>query len=697
MRFVVELRRRNVFRVGTAYLLVAWLVIQVSDTIFPRLGLPDWTVTLVIALLILGFPVSLLLSWAYELTPEGVQRSDSAGPENAGAPLYGRHVNRLIVVSLVAVIALMAGERFWSARQATVPAETATWPAISLPAPEDAARAGVPRGIAVLPFENLSEDPANTFFAGGIHEEVLTSLSLITGLRVISRTSMLRIAESGLDVPAMAERLGVSHVIEGSVRRAGNRVRVTVQLIDADRDEHLWAENYDRDLDDVFAIQSDIARAIAGKLLIELNAGEEEALALRLTTDSQAHDLYLRALDQVRVYRGIPGFRTQIALLEQALVLDPDFVQAQLRLAVAHGRIYWAGADRDGTHLERSRLLTEDIRQRWPNRTEAALAQAKYLYLVEREYEQALVACQALLHVRPNDTQVLACIVGSQKRLGRRDEALVSAQRLRSVDPESSSAWFEVALALAQLERGEEAIEFAEDARRRFPESGAIVTLLAQLKLAFRADVGPALALGDELDPAQAGTSARFLVAEVRFATGDLEGALAILPPLPSVYDLSAAYVDLGRSEFLRYAGRDEEALAAAHRAMDYLEERGEADFAMLPEREIGEPYALAAAIWAAAGDLEAARHWQQRALEALEPEQDTRISRDLNLALSESLLGDHDAAWSRAWNHRDELQLAPGRLRALRPLFDARFGQSAAYQKYMEPLREERDDIAVY
>jgi TolB-like protein len=666
---------------------VAWLLIEISDTIFPRLGLPDWTVTLVIVLMILGFPVALLLSWAYELTPEGVKRSDNVAPRSAAEPGPGRLFNRLILIGLVAVIAVMAGERFWSERQPSEPAQAGAQPVISLPGPGLMAAVAAPRGIAVLPFENLSEDPANAFFAGGVHEEVLTSLSLIAGLRVISRTSMLRIAESDLDVPAMAERLGVSHVLEGSVRRAGNRVRVTVQLVDADRDEHVWAENYDRDLDDIFAIQSDIARAIAGQLRIELNTGEMAALEARSTHDPRAHDLYLRALDHVRVYRGVPGFRTQIALLEQALALDPDFVQAQLRLAVAHGRIYWTGADRDGVHLERAHSLTMDIQQRWPGRTEAALAHAKYLYLVERNYEQALNACQALVSVRPNDTQVLACIVGSHKRLGHHDETLVSARRLLSVDPESSSAWFEVALALAQLGRGEEAIELAEEAGRRFPESAVLVTFLARYKLAFRADPGAALALADELDLTQAGLSARYLIAEARFAMSDVDGALAILPPLPSVYDLNTAYVDLARIEFLRYAGRGEEALAVARRAMDYLEHSGEVDFAMLSAREVAEPYALAAAIAAAAGDIDAARRWQQRALDAPEPEQDTRISRDLTLAVSDTLLGDHDTAWARAWEHRGQLPLAPGRLRALRPMFDARFGQAAAYREYMEQL----------
>jgi TolB-like protein len=191
------------------------------------------------------------------------------------------------------------------------------------------------RGVAVLPFENLSEDPANAFFAGGVHEDVLTHLSRIGGLRIISRTSMIKIAERGLDVPEIGRQLGVSHVLEGSVRRAGDQVRVTVQLIEAATDNHLWAENFDRKLDDIFAIQSEIAQSIAAQLKTELSPEEISRIAQAPTDNLEAYDLYLKARELNRSWLGADGFDRQRVLLEQAVAMAPDFLDGPARIRKA--------------------------------------------------------------------------------------------------------------------------------------------------------------------------------------------------------------------------------------------------------------------------------------------------------------------------------------------------------------------------
>jgi TolB-like protein len=255
MSLFAELKRRKVIRVAVVYAATAFAVLQAADIMLPQMGVPEWGLSLVVALIVLGFPIAIVLGWALEVTPEGVRVTPSAAlddsADGAATPaLLGKRTLAVAGGLLLLGIGLGAG---WFLKPPAPPAEPAAAaeraaPVAQMqvaaeiaPVPEIEATA-LARGVAVLPFENLSEDPANAFFAGGVHEEVLTSLSLIADLRVISRTSMLRIAESQLDVPAMAQRLGVSHVLEGSVRRAGNRVRVTVQLIDAARDEHLWAE-----------------------------------------------------------------------------------------------------------------------------------------------------------------------------------------------------------------------------------------------------------------------------------------------------------------------------------------------------------------------------------------------------------------------------------------------------------------------
>ncbi|NGP54122.1 hypothetical protein [Thioalkalivibrio sp. XN8] len=707
MSLIAELKRRKVVRVAVVYAATAFAVLQGADIMLPRMGVPDWGMNLVVALTVLGFPIALVLAWALELTPEGLRVTPTAAPEasadSASTPaLLGKRTLAVAAGLLLLGIGLGAGwflrppvppadppsdppavaERAAPAR-ATVPQAENAAATENQPVPELAAEP-LARGVAVLPFENLSEDPANAFFAGGVHEEVLTSLSLIADLRVISRTSMLRIAESQLDVPAMAQRLGVSHVLEGSVRRAGNRVRVTVQLIDAARDEHLWAENYDRELDDIFAIQSDIARAIAEQLRIELSPREAEALAERPTENSQAHDLYLRALDR---RRGFDDWRAQIALLEQALVLDPDFLQARLMLAEAHGRIFWDGEDTAGSHVARTRELVEEISRRWPDRPEARLAQAIYLYLVESDYAAALEVCQDVLSLRPNDAWVHSCIAASHKRLNQREENLVAARRWVEIDPENGGAWFEVSNALAQLGRGEEAIEAVERARALFPEQPFFDFWRAFYVLAFRGDIQSILALAG-----RANEITNSFIAEVLFASGDVERALTVLAPAAGGYDLEAVHDDLLRAELLIYAERGEEARSHARRAYDYLEDRGETEFAALPPRGRGAAYALAAAVAAAAGERQSAAEWSRRAQS--EPRLDTTEDRSrlAELARAASLLGDHDAAWA---HYTDAgkfhvMMMTPGLLRALRPLHEARFGQSAAYQAHMAGLDSE-------
>ncbi|NGX15839.1 hypothetical protein [Wenzhouxiangella sp. XN24] len=710
MSLIAELKRRKVVRVAVVYAATAFAVLQGADIMLPRMGVPDWGMNLVVALTVLGFPIALVLAWALELTPEGLRVTPTAAAEesddSASTPaLLGKRTLAVAAGLLLLGIGLGAG---WFLRPPVPPADPPSDPpaVAERPAPtpatapqsenaaatetqpvRDLAVEPLARGVAVLPFENLSEDPANAFFAGGVHEEVLTSLSLIADLRVISRTSMLRIAESQLDVPAMAQRLGVSHVLEGSVRRAGNRVRVTVQLIDAALDEHLWAENYDRELDDIFAIQSDIARAIAEQLRIELSPREAEALAERPTENSQAHDLYLRALDRRRAFFGIDGWRAQIALLEQALVLDPEFLQARLMLVEAHGRMFWDGADTAGSHVARTRELVEEISRRWPDRPEALLSQAMYLYLVESDYAGALEACQEILSLRPNDAWVHSCIAASHKRLNQREENLVAARRWLEIDPETGVAWFELFNALAQLGRGEEAIEVVDRARALFPENTVFDFWRAFYVLAFRGDIQSILALAG-----RANEYTNSVIAEALFASGDVERALAVLAPAAGGYDLEAVHDDLLRAELLIYAERGEEARSHARRAYDYLEDRGETEFAALPPRGRGAAYALAAAVAAAAGERQSAAEWSRRAQS--EPRLD--ITEDRNrlaeLARAASLLGDHDAAWAHYTDaaRASGMMMTPGLLRAFRSLHEARFGQSAAYQAHMAGLDSE-------
>jgi adenylate cyclase len=318
-----ELRRRNVFRVGGAYAVVAWLLIEVSDTVFPRLGLPEWTVTFVIAVLLLGFPVALFMAWAFELTPEGVKRTRDLTADEVAAGGRGRGLDWLIVLGLVVVIAFMAAERLPMGPDATGPAPAA-----------DVSEVGVGEqqsSIAVLAFDNMSPDPENAYFAEGISEEILNILAGVEGLHVASRTSAFSFRGKGVPIPQIASELNVLHVLEGSVRKQGNRVRITAQLIRADTDGHVWSQTYDRDLVDIFRVQEEIARAITGALSAVL--GTRSVSVRASTADLDAYERFLRGRALFHQRRDLGS---AIADLSYAVEQDPAFGEAWVYLAAAN-------------------------------------------------------------------------------------------------------------------------------------------------------------------------------------------------------------------------------------------------------------------------------------------------------------------------------------------------------------------------
>ena len=279
-----ELKRRNVFRVGAAYVVVGWLLIEVSDTIFPRLGLPDWAVTLVIALLALGFPVALILSWAFELTPEGVQRTVNI--DDIGAPRPGAGpLDWVIALGILVVIGIFVVDRFG------VGTTEPSLEAMAVESQESQAGVGV-GSIAVLAFTNMSPDPENAYFAEGISEEILNILADIEELHVASRTSAFSFRGSNTPIPEIAEALDVAHVLEGSVRKQGNRVRITAQLIRADTDGHVWSETFDRELVDIFEVQEEIAQSITDALGEVL--GTRQVSVTAPTSDLDAYERFLR-------------------------------------------------------------------------------------------------------------------------------------------------------------------------------------------------------------------------------------------------------------------------------------------------------------------------------------------------------------------------------------------------------------------
>lgn len=333
MSFLSELKQRNVIRAAILYGVASWLILQAADLIGSLLGLPDWTTRFVLLLLLLGFPAALVISWVYEITPEGIVKTSEVSQEASIRPRTGRRIDRMIIAALaIATLALLA-ERFMSARDAVEPEIADT-----REAPGDGA---VPttRSIAVLPFVNMSADPANEYFSDGMSEEILNTLAQVEGLRVAARTASFQFKGDSADLTEVGERLKVGAVLDGSVRRAGNSVRISAQLVDVVDGYHIWSKTFDRSLDDVFAVQTEIAREIVDALQLELGAthGQGAVTVGRElpTQNARAYELFLQGRHLWRQRSG-PNIERALELLKAAVELDPDFAEAQAALASTH-------------------------------------------------------------------------------------------------------------------------------------------------------------------------------------------------------------------------------------------------------------------------------------------------------------------------------------------------------------------------
>src|SRR2546422_1158884 len=343
-RFFAELRRCNVYKVAIAYAIVAWLLMQVATQVFPFLEIPNWAIRLVIMLIVIGFPIALVIAWAFELTTEGLKRTEDVDVSKSITRKTGRKLDFLIIAVLLLVIGILLFQRLH-------------------PKASPAVSSSLEKSIAVLPFENFSEDKAFAFFADGVQDEILTDLAKIADLKVISRTSVMQYKNTATrNLPEIAQALKVAHVLEGSVQRSANRARVSAQLIDARNDTHVWAEKYDRELADVFAIQSEIAEKIAEQLQAKLSPKEKSAISERPTSDLAAYDLYLRAKERIydAYIQANPGREKEdyfkaVQFLDQALARDPAFLLAYCQLAYAHDLMYFINFD----HTEKPLALAE--------------------------------------------------------------------------------------------------------------------------------------------------------------------------------------------------------------------------------------------------------------------------------------------------------------------------------------------------
>jgi TolB-like protein len=373
--FFSELKRRNVIRMVGLYLVGAWLVVQVAGTVLPMFGAPEWLPRTIVVLVAIGFVPVVIFSWVFELTPEGLKRDKDVAPEHSITPQTGRRMDRMIIAVLVLALGYFAFDKFVLAPRR----EAAR---VSSAVPNESKSVINAKSIAVLPFENLSSDKENAYFTDGVQDEILTDLAKIADLKVISRASVMQY-KTGLarNLRKISEELGVAHVVEGSVQRAANKVRVNAQLLDARTDAHLWAQTYDRDLADVFAIQSEIAKAIADQLQVKLSPNEKKAIEQPPTTDLAAFDLYSRAKSLLLTASfsatGEPDRRKAIELLDEAVKRDPSFFDAYRQLAYAHEQVYaTSGSDHTPARLALAEGAVQAAIRLRPDAVETHLARA---------------------------------------------------------------------------------------------------------------------------------------------------------------------------------------------------------------------------------------------------------------------------------------------------------------------------------
>jgi TolB-like protein/cytochrome c-type biogenesis protein CcmH/NrfG len=423
LSFWEQLKRRNVPRVAAFYAGLAWLLVQVATQVLPFFDVPNWAVRLVVIVAFLGFPFVIAFSWFYELTPLGLKRESEMAADASIPRSSGRGLDRWIIAVLsLAVVVLLASLFVRSGK----------------PQPQ---AADADKSIAVLPFESLSDDKANAYFALGIQDEILTRLSKIGGLRVISRTSTARYASNPDDLPDIAKRLGVAHVLEGSVQKSGGTVRINVQLIHAASDRHLWAETYDRKLDDMFSVEGEVAQAIAVALNTRLTGDEHAAMNAAPTRNAAAYDLYLRGLDNELRFNNQQDYFDAERYYRAAVGADPAFALAWAHLAMTQSYIYLNGLVRTGPYLAELRNSAETAMKLQPELGEAWLARGYYFYRGLGDFDAAISAFEEASRRLPNSAEVSAAIAYVQRRQGKWDEALSNLMLSARRDPQNISYW----------------------------------------------------------------------------------------------------------------------------------------------------------------------------------------------------------------------------------------------------------------
>ena len=479
--FFAELKRRNVYKVAVAYMVVAWLLIQAASILFPTFEAPAWVMKVFVAVLVLGFPIALIFSWAFEITPEGIKRESEIEPDKSVAVHTGRKIVALTIGLAVLAAGLLTFQllRPKSSRTATISSGAVKNATAEIPA----------KSIAVLPFDNLSDEKANAYFAEGIQDEILTRLSKIAALKVISRTSTQKYKSAPDNLREIGKQLGVANLLEGSVQKIENAVHVNVQLIRAATDEHLWAESYDRELQNIFGVEGEVAGKIAEALNAKLTGAEEKALGDKPTTNLAAYDAYLhgRSIEATRF--DIPSAQQAAADYATAVQLDPAFALAWSQLARVRSFLYFNAIDRDMNSPAAVKEAADRAFALQPELGEAWIAQGSYRYLVLHDFPGALQTFEEAAKRLPNSGDVFGDMAFVERRMGRWDAANAHFQKALQLDPRNLQLLIFAGETVGYLRRFVEAKDLIDRALRIAPNAPrALVAKVSLLQAEGRLD-----------------------------------------------------------------------------------------------------------------------------------------------------------------------------------------------------------------
>jgi TolB-like protein/Flp pilus assembly protein TadD len=441
--FFGELRRRNVYKVAIAYAMAGWALSQGIAQVFPVFDVPNWVIRLIVVLIIIGLPVALVLAWMFEITSHGIKRTERADAMPASLRQNTRAWIYVVVIGGLVSMGLFFLGRYTAPGLPSFPAKS----------------------IAVLPFENLSEDKTNAYFADGIQVEILTRLAKIADLKVISRTSTQQYQSKPVDRTKIAKQLGVANIVEGSVQKTADQVRVNVQLVNVQTDSELWAETYDRKLTDIFSVESEIAKRIAQSLQAKLSGHEEQALAAAPTNNPEAYDAYLRGLhfETGSGYSSDALFKA-IDFYGLAVQLDPNFALAWAQLSGAHALLYFLRNDTSAARRDAAKRALDNALKLQPNSPETLLFLGYYQYWVLRDYGLAKTTFERVSKMLPGKSEVLYALGAVAEREGSWDQCIVYWERALALDPLDPALLTEVAVAYATVRQFPTALKLYDHA-----------------------------------------------------------------------------------------------------------------------------------------------------------------------------------------------------------------------------------------